>query len=130
MLVNCPECGSHRVRHSKHLSFRERVASLFGRHTLRCKECHHRFEAKVWRVADVRWARCPRCYRKDLTIWSEEHYLPKWWTSVLLNFGAKRLRCERCRYNFAGFRPVKEWYRFPRSRKQGAEALGQQATAE
>jgi Zn finger protein HypA/HybF involved in hydrogenase expression len=130
MKIHCPACGSHRVRHSKNLSVAERIIGLLGRHTLRCKECHHRFQAKVWRLADLRWARCPKCYRKDLSFWSEEHYLPTRWTRLLLNFGAKRLRCEVCRFNFAGFRPIKERYQFPRARRAQDQTFVKQAAVE
>ncbi|MCS7024310.1 MAG: hypothetical protein NZV14_05880 [Bryobacteraceae bacterium] len=123
MFVTCPACGSRHVRHSKSLSVWEKLVSVFGRYTLRCKDCHHRFATRVWKFADLRWTRCPRCYRTDLTTWSEEHYVARWRTQILLSFGAKRVRCEACRFNFAAFRPVKERYRFPRARKDRGQAV-------
>jgi DNA-directed RNA polymerase subunit RPC12/RpoP len=106
-LITCPECGSKHVRHAKLLGFGERIAALFGQQILRCKDCQHRFTAKVFRFADWRFSRCPRCYRMDLSSWSEEHYSARGWVAFKLYFGARRLRCDYCRVNFAGFRPAK-----------------------
>lgn len=108
--VQCPSCGSFHIRHARFRSIIERIASLFGSHPLRCKDCQHRFTSRVWRLADLRYSRCPRCYRTVLTTWSESHYSPRFHTVMLLRLGAKRLRCEFCRCNFAGFRPVKQVY--------------------
>ena len=122
MLVTCPNCGSDSVRHSKFQTFGEQLLSVFGRHSLRCKNCQHRFSARVWKAGDLRYSRCPRCYRMDLSTWNEVHYLPKFRTLILLRIGAKRLRCEYCRFNFAGFRPVKEKYVF-RKRNQPSPTM-------
>lgn len=106
-LVTCPECGSKHVRHAKLLGFGERIAALFGQQILRCKDCQHRFTAKVWKFGDLRYSRCPRCYRMDLSSWSEEYYSARGWVAFKLYFGARRLRCDYCRVNFAGYRPAK-----------------------
>lgn len=108
--VHCPSCGSGHIRHSRRPSLLERIASLFGRHTLRCTDCQHRFSSRVWRFSDLRYSRCPLCYRTTLSEWSETRYIPRFRTLVWIRLGAKRLRCEFCRFNFAGFRPVKEIY--------------------
>ncbi|MBI3682486.1 MAG: hypothetical protein HY235_19065 [Acidobacteria bacterium] len=100
----------------------ERLLSLFGRHQLRCKECRHRFAARIWRITDLRYARCPQCYRMDLTTWSEEHYLPRFATWIRICFGAKRLRCEPCRLNFASFRVLRWKYEFPKKNSEGGMA--------
>lgn len=118
MFVDCPNCGSKSIRHSKFQNFGERMMSWLGQHPLRCKDCQHRFFSRVWRFSDLRFSRCPRCYRMDLGKWSEEHYIPKFRTVFLLRIGAKRLRCEYCRFNFAGFRPVKERYVHRSQRKK------------
>jgi len=117
MFISCPNCGSRNVRHSRVQHLGERILSLFGRDSLRCKDCQHRFSGRIWRLTDLRFARCPRCYRTELSSWSEDHYIPKWFTTVMLNVGAKRLRCEYCRFNFAGFRPVRQVYQFRRRPK-------------
>lgn len=120
MFVNCPNCGSKHVRHSHYQTFGERLLSLFGSHQLRCKDCQHRFSSKVFHFADLIYSRCPRCYRMDLSSWNEDHYLPRWTTKMQLRFGAKRLRCEYCRLNFAGWRPVKVKYQWRRKKKDTA----------
>jgi hypothetical protein len=56
----------------------------------------------------------------DLSSWNEDHYLPKWTTKMKLRFGAKRLRCEYCRFNFAGWRPLKMKYQWRRRKSNGA----------
>ncbi|MBI4902629.1 MAG: hypothetical protein HY820_03275 [Acidobacteria bacterium] len=118
MFVNCPNCGSKHIRHSHYQSFGERFLSLFGVHQLRCKDCQHRFASRVFRLVDLYWSKCPRCYRMDLSSWNEDHYLPKWGTKVKMRLGAKRLRCEYCRLNFAGWRPVKMKYQWRRRKKE------------
>lgn len=118
MFVHCPGCGSTNVRHSHRLSVRERIASLFGRHTLRCRDCHHRFSARLWPLSDLRFARCPQCYRTKLGVWSQDHYQPRTATLLLMWLGAKPVRCEYCRYNFVSFRAVKERYMFPKRRPE------------
>jgi hypothetical protein len=101
--------------------------SWLGQHPLRCKDCQHRFFSRVWKFTDLRFSRCPRCYRTDLSKWNEEHYLPKFRTVFLLRMGAKRLRCEYCRFNFAGFRPVKEKY-VSRHQRKKAETPPEEVT--
>lgn len=130
MKINCPACGSRFVRHSKLQSLGERIATIFGHYQLRCKECQHRFPSKVWHIADLRWSRCPRCYRTDLSTWTEEHYLPRWKIQLMLTIGAKRLRCEYCRLNFAGFRPVKERYKSLRNRRKEEAEVSEQVSSE
>jgi hypothetical protein len=48
----------------------------------------------------------------DLSTWSEEDYRISLTTRFRLALGARRLRCEYCRVNFASFRPRKERYRY------------------
>ncbi|MBV6430294.1 MAG: hypothetical protein IANPNBLG_00403 [Bryobacteraceae bacterium] len=117
MFISCPSCGSRNVRHSRVQHFGEHILSLLGRDSLRCKDCQHRFLARIWRFTDLRYARCPCCYRTELSTWSEDHYIAKWFTSLMLALGAKRIRCEYCRFNFASFRPVRQVYRFRRNPK-------------
>lgn len=128
--VQCPSCGSDHIRHARFQSVFERLGSLFGRHPLRCKDCQFRFTSRVWRITDLRFSRCPRCYRTVLSSWSEAHYIPKFWTLVWLRLGAKRLRCEFCRFNFAGFRPVKEVYSSRFRRHHSSDPSGPAAVAE
>ncbi len=54
----------------------------------------------------VFYAHCPRCWRRDLSSWSEEHHhVVTLWSRVAILLGAHRFRCEYCRVNFTSFRP-------------------------
>lgn len=39
-----------------------------------------------------------------LSTWSEEYYIAPPMMRLLIGLGAKRYRCEMCRFNFASFR--------------------------
>jgi hypothetical protein len=62
----------------------------------------------VWAEGAWKYARCPRCYRQELTTWSEQYYHPPSWITFLLRIGATPYRCAACRCNFASFRRCKE----------------------
>ncbi len=62
----------------------------------------------MWFSGAWKYARCPRCYRQELTTWSEQYYHPPSWTKFLLRMGATPYRCAACRCNFASFRKCKE----------------------
>lgn len=73
------------------------------------------------------YAKCPRCYRLDLSIWQPQYYrAPTRWL-VMIRFGAKTHRCEYCRCNFVSFRPAK--LKFIR-RKTAAEQQQSDAAAQ
>lgn len=86
----------------------EVVKSIFGIYPLRCRRCRTRWETSVWAGGAWKYARCPRCYRQELSTWSQQYYNPPAWTSFLLRIGATPYRCAACRCNFASFRPCKE----------------------
>src|SRR5580700_8029628 len=69
-----------------------------------------RWETSVLSAGAWKFARCPRCYRQELTTWSVHYYHPPRWTILLLKLGATPYRCASCRCNFASFRPCKEKY--------------------
>jgi hypothetical protein len=108
MQLACPKCGTREVRVSHQRGIGEYLKSLFGIYHLRCRRCHDRWRTSVWAGAAWRYARCPRCYRQELSTWSESYYRPPQWTSMLLRLGATPYRCAACRCNFASFRPCKE----------------------
>ncbi len=85
---------------------------------MRCGDCGTRFTQKLFQFGDWMYARCPRCYRLDLTSWSEEHYIVPWNIRLKLALGAKKYRCEVCRCNFASFRRLKERFSFCRYQKK------------
>lgn len=62
----------------------------------------------MWAGGAWRYARCPRCYRQQLTTWSEQYYRPSRWITFLLRVGATPYRCAACRCNFASFKKCKE----------------------
>jgi hypothetical protein len=64
----------------------------------------------------MRFARCPRCWREDLSRWSRNDYHASFLTDLLLRLGANPYRCEYCRVNFTSFRKRKERY-VPKRRK-------------
>jgi hypothetical protein len=108
MQLSCPKCGTRDVRVSHRASFAEQFRSLFGIYPLRCRRCRTRWETSVWESGDWKFARCPRCYRQELTTWSEQYYRPSRRIIFMLRMGAAPYRCAACRYNFASFRKCKE----------------------
>jgi hypothetical protein len=56
----------------------------------------------------------------DLNGWTGNNDHPNWWTALKIHFGARRFRCEYCRFNFASFRKRKEAFTFKRWEKMKA----------
>ena len=108
MQLSCPKCGTRDVRVSHKQDFAEEIRALFGIYPLRCRRCRSRWRTSVWAAGAWKFARCPRCYRQELTTWSEQYYHPPRWTVIMLRCGATPYRCGSCRCNFASFRPCKE----------------------
>ena len=112
MQLACPKCGTREARISQRRSLWEQLKSLVGVYPLRCRRCRNRWETSVWAEGAWKFARCPRCYRQDLTTWSEQYYRPGAWTGFMLNLGATRYRCAACRCNFASFKSCKERFKW------------------
>jgi hypothetical protein len=108
IIPRCPQCGAQDVRVCSLQGLGELLRRAYGRYTVRCRRCGHRFEAAIWRVDTFKYARCPKCYRLELTTWSERLYNVPFSIRVRLRLGATRYRCEYCRCNFASFRLRKE----------------------
>ena len=108
MPLTCPNCEGKRPRLSKIRGFKERLLSALGTYPVRCEECGHRFYDSVLRLTDALFARCPKCYRMDLSSWELKYYNPTSWSLFKLALGGRRLRCEACRCNFVSFRFTKE----------------------
>ncbi len=104
MQLSCPNCSARDADVSKGPGLIGAIKALFGVYKLRCRRCKTKWETS----AEWRYARCPRCYRQDLTSWSPQDYRLGPWTTWLLRFGATRYRCAPCRCNFASFRPPKD----------------------
>lgn len=66
--------------------------------------------AQPFGVTKLLWAKCPRCYRMDLSTWDPKYYRVGGWTAFQLAIGAHRWRCEACRCNFASFRQRQRKY--------------------
>ena len=115
------------VRISKKRGIAEHVKAIFGIYPLRCRHCEHRFVDGLWSIKHWRYAKCPRCYRMELSRWSEQHYIPRARTIFLLRMGATPYRCEYCRCNFVSFRACKERFSW---RKRRQPALDSEAPGE
>ena len=118
MTVSCPDCGSRYLHVSECRSLWEWLRDLVGVSPLRCGDCGNRFVARTWNFADLTHSRCPRCFRTDLNVWTEEQYLPNTWMKSMIKLGANRWRCEYCRHNFVDFRPRLEKFSFNRWRER------------
>lgn len=108
MQLSCPNCGSREARIAHRRSFAEWLRGLVGGTPLRCRRCKTRWETSVWDDGAWKFARCPKCYRQELTTWSEQYYHPPSWITVKLRLGATPYRCAACRCNFASFKKCKE----------------------
>jgi hypothetical protein len=115
MQLACPQCGTRDARVSHRQSLGEILKSIVGIYPLRCRRCRTRWETSVWAGGAWKYARCPRCYRQELTTWSEQYYHPPALTRLMLRTGATPYRCAACRCNFASFRPCKERFSWRKS---------------
>ena len=112
MKLACPKCGSRDARVASRRRLSEWIKGLFGIYPLRCRVCNSRWETSMWEERAWKYARCPRCYRQELTTWTTVYYHPPASLSLKISLGAKPYRCAACRCNFASFRPRRykfEW---------------------
>jgi hypothetical protein len=107
MQLACPNCGTRDVRVTHPQGLVQYLKSFVGVSPLRCRRCGNRWETSVWADGSWKYARCPRCYRQELTKWTASYYNPPRWTRFLLRMGASPRRCPACRCNFASFKPQK-----------------------
>jgi len=115
MELTCPGCGSESARLSRRRGLVDKLVEIVGIYALRCNDCHLRFHREVWKISDLIYAKCPRCCRMELGTWSEKYCTPSFLVRLKIYFGALRIRCERCRCNFASFRKVKHPYKARRT---------------
>jgi hypothetical protein len=108
MQLACPNCGTREVKVSMRHGIGEAIKSLCGIYQLRCRRCRTRWETSMWADGAWKYARCPRCYRQELTTWSLKYYNPPTGTMLKLQLGARRYRCPACRCNFASFKPCRD----------------------
>jgi predicted Zn-ribbon and HTH transcriptional regulator len=114
MPITCPNCGSRNLRYSRFRSFSERGWSWLGIRPLRCRDCRLRFIDRTWQLSDLRFARCPRCWRMDLALWNPKDAHISMFMAIRLGLGAKPYRCEYCRVNFVSFRARHERFSYRR----------------
>ena len=108
MQLTCPNCGTRDVRVSRPQGLVQHLKNFCGVSELSCRRCSNRWETSMWAGGSWKYARCPRCYRQELTKWTAHYYNPTRWTRFLLKIGAHARRCPVCRCNFATFKPQKE----------------------
>jgi hypothetical protein len=123
MQLACPKCGTREIKVSHGYGIAEAFKSLIGIYHLRCRRCRARWETSMWENGAWRYARCPRCYRQELTTWSLQYYNPPSSTMLKLHLGAKRYRCAACRCNFASFKPCRD-KKIWRRREPGESVAG------
>ena len=114
MSLSCPKCGSRDLRFSRTRGTLERLKKIVGIRPFRCRDCHTRFIARWWSLSDLAYARCPKCWRMDLSRWDEKHFHPPRYMRLAVKAGANPYRCEYCRFNFVSFRRRKERFSFHR----------------
>jgi hypothetical protein len=123
MSAACPKCGSRYLRPSRPRNFSEQLGQLRFQMPLRCIDCETRFIGRTFLWGDLFYARCPMCMRMDLNGWTGKTYVdPPFWVALKVSFGARKWRCEYCRFNFASFRKRKEVFTFKRWKKYGNQA--------
>jgi hypothetical protein len=88
MQLSCPQCGTRDVRVSHRQSLGEVLRAVVGIYPLRCRRCRARWETSAWADGAWKYARCPRCYRQDLTTWSQQYYHPPAMVTFMLTIGA------------------------------------------
>lgn len=118
----CPSCGSRDVRTAHTRGISQRLLELAGICQLRCKRCQTRFQGSISNPTQIVYARCPKCFRMELSTWSEQYYNPKLTTRMKLRMGATPYRCEFCRCNFASFRPCRERFLWRNQGRNGGSA--------
>ena len=112
MPQSCPGCGSTNFKLSKVRGPLERLGLLLGYQPARCRECDQRMNIRIWGLDHLIYAKCPRCHKMDLTKWSTTRYRPDSFTTFKLTLGAKPVRCEYCRCNFASWKAIKERFSY------------------
>jgi hypothetical protein len=125
MQLACPKCATRDVRVSATRSVFETLKSLVGIYQLRCRRCKERWQTSTWSDGAWKYAKCPRCYRQELTHWNEHYYHPPSSVFMMLRVGATPFRCPACRCNFASFRARRErfeWRHEPLTLPQNAPA--------
>lgn len=112
-LSRCPNCCSTSVRMAHACGLFEHLLTWLGRFPFRCHDCSARYLDWPIRLRDVSYAKCPRCFRMDLTTWDPKDYRTSMWQDLTLLLGGSHWRCEPCRCNFVSVRPRRGTYQRP-----------------
>lgn len=80
---------------------------LCGSYRFRCRTCQYRFRGNPLRLADLLFAKCPKCLSQELKNAQPDHVETGKWTLIRSSLGANRHYCEHCGTVFASFRPVR-----------------------
>jgi hypothetical protein len=123
-MLECPKCGSRFLRPSRSRNVKEKLGKLQFVSPMRCNDCKTRFLSRTFDWSELTFARCPGCFRMDLSVWLSKDFEPPFWNKVKLVFGGHRWRCEYCRVNFVSLRKRKEVFSFKRWEKFQAPAEG------
>lgn len=117
--VRCPQCDSDHVHVDRTRGIVEQLLGLFGYYAFRCGECYTRFLHSPLGLSKLFYAKCPRCYRMDLSTWDPSYYRASAWSEFKVWLGAHRWRCEACRCNFVSWRVRRQKYIRPGVREDG-----------
>jgi hypothetical protein len=104
--VICPRCGSYGCSRS-HRRKLEYLLVVFGILPWRCVGCRRRFYARRVPLRYLVYAHCSRCGNLALETIRREKLARQWGARVALWLGARPLRCDDCRNDFAAWRPLR-----------------------
>lgn len=114
--VRCPKCGSSDIRFSRKRERFQGLRGFMGVHRFRCRGCGKRFEGRIWHLALIGYAKCPKCAGLELEDWQEKYHYPHVLIRSLRYVGGRQQRCRSCRHNFVSFRP-----RWPGEKENGSK---------
>ncbi len=76
MQLTCPHCGLRDIRVSQRRNVLEFLKGIVGIYPIRCRRCKHAMGNQHLGRRRMEIRPLPRCYRQDLTTWSEQYYHP------------------------------------------------------
>jgi DNA-directed RNA polymerase subunit RPC12/RpoP len=101
--LNCTRCGSQNCRRSRrrHIDF---ALAAIGVWPWRCLDCKARFYARRIPLRYLAYAHCPQCGNTQLLRVRRDRLDSGFLGLLAVWLGAKPLRCDSCRNNFASWR--------------------------
>lgn len=102
----CPRCGHYGCSRS-HRRKLEYLLTILGILPWRCIECHKRFYARRVPLRYLVYAHCNRCGNLELQSIRREKLTREPLSRVALWLGARPVRCDDCRNDFAAWRPLR-----------------------